>query len=49
VADGSDATAAAAALRPSATAPLFPNEWDRLIEAPVIATDGLAAGVVRAR
>jgi ABC-2 type transport system ATP-binding protein len=48
LAEGSDASAAAAALRPFTTAPVIPNEWDRLIEAPVTATDGLATEVVRA-
>jgi ABC-2 type transport system ATP-binding protein len=48
LAEGSDASAAAAALRPFTTAPVIPNEWDRIIEAPVTATDGLATEVVRA-
>jgi daunorubicin resistance ABC transporter ATP-binding subunit len=48
LADGSDAAAAAAALRPFTTAPVIPHEGERLIEAPVIATDGLATEVVRA-
>ena len=48
LAEGSDASAAAAALRPFTTASIIPNEWDRLIEAPVTATDGLATEVVRA-
>ncbi len=48
LADGSDATAAAAALRPFTTRPITPNEGDRLISAPVTATDGLATEVVRA-
>ena len=38
----------AAALRPFTTASIIPNERDRLIEAPVTATDGLATEVVRA-
>jgi ABC-2 type transport system ATP-binding protein len=45
---GADAVAAAAALRPFTTAPVIPNEWDRVIEAPVTSTDGLATEVVRA-
>ena len=48
LADGSDASAAAAALRPFTTASIIPNEGDRLIEAPVTATDGLTTEVVRA-
>src|SRR5580700_18510 len=48
LADGSDAAAAAAALRPFTTASVIPNEGGRLIEAPVTATDGLATEVVRA-
>src|SRR5690348_11975753 len=48
LAEGSDASAAAAALRPFTTRPVIPNEWDRLIEVPVTATDGLATEVVRA-
>jgi ABC-2 type transport system ATP-binding protein len=48
LADGSDAAAAAAALRPFTTAPVIPHEGERIIEAPVIATDGLATEVVRA-
>jgi ABC-2 type transport system ATP-binding protein len=48
LAEGSDAKVAAAALRPFTTSPISPNEWDRLIEAPVIASDGLATDVVRA-
>jgi ABC-2 type transport system ATP-binding protein len=48
LAEGSDAVAAAAALGPFATAPVIPNEWDRIIEAPVTATDGLTTEVVRA-
>jgi ABC-2 type transport system ATP-binding protein len=48
LADGSDAAAAAAALRPFTTAPVLPHEGERIIEAPVIATDGLATEVVRA-
>jgi ABC-2 type transport system ATP-binding protein len=48
LADGSDAAAAAAALRPFTTAPVIPHEGEKIIEAPVIATDGLATEVVRA-
>jgi ABC-2 type transport system ATP-binding protein len=48
LAEGSSATAAAAALRPFATSPLSPNEWDRLLEVPVAASDGLVTEVVRA-
>jgi ABC-2 type transport system ATP-binding protein len=48
LAEGSDPSAAAAALRPFTTRPVIPNEWDRLIEVPVTATDGLATEVVRA-
>jgi ABC-2 type transport system ATP-binding protein len=47
LADESDAEAAARALAPFATAPVIP-EAGRLIEAPVIASDGLATEVVRA-
>jgi ABC-2 type transport system ATP-binding protein len=47
LAEGADAVAAAAALRPFTTAPVIPNEWDRVIEAPVASTDGLATEVVR--
>jgi daunorubicin resistance ABC transporter ATP-binding subunit len=47
LADESDAEAAAQALAPFATAPVIP-EAGRLIEAPVIASDGLATEVVRA-
>ena len=48
LADGSDAAAATAALRPFTTAPVIPREGERVIEAPVIAADGLATEVVRA-
>ena len=48
LADGSDAWAAAAPLRPFATGPVTPGQWDRVIEVPVAATDGLATEVVRA-
>jgi ABC-2 type transport system ATP-binding protein len=48
LAEGASATAAAAALRPFTTAPLSPNEWDRLLEVPVAAADGLATEIVRA-
>jgi ABC-2 type transport system ATP-binding protein len=48
LADESDVAAAAAALAPFATTPIIPNGPGRLIEAPVIASDGLATEVVRA-
>ena len=48
LADDSDAEAAAGALAPFATSPVIPTEAGRLIEAPVIASDGLATEVVRA-
>ena len=48
LADESDAEAAARALAPFATTPVIPAEAGRLIEAPVIASDGLATEVVRA-
>ena len=48
LADGSDVYAAAAQLRPFATVPVSPAEWDQVIEIPVAATDGLATEVVRA-
>ena len=48
LADESDAEAAATALAPFATAPVIPADAGRLIEAPVIASDGLATEVVRA-
>ena len=47
LADESDAEAAARALAPFATAPVTTPEDGRLIEAPVIASDGLATEVVR--
>ena len=47
LADESDAFAAAKALAPFTTTPIIPNGPTRLIEAPVIATDGLATDVVR--
>jgi daunorubicin resistance ABC transporter ATP-binding subunit len=47
LADESDAFAAAKALAPFTTTPIIPNGPSRLIEAPVIATDGLATDVVR--
>ena len=47
-AEGSDASAATAALRPFTTGTIIPNDSDRLIEVPVTATDGLATEVVRA-
>ena len=48
LADESDASVAAAALAPYTTKPIIPNGPGRLIEAPVIASDGLATEVVRA-
>ena len=48
LADEADAEAAALALAPFATAPVIPTGTGRLIEAPVIASDGLATEVVRA-
>jgi ABC-2 type transport system ATP-binding protein len=48
LAEGSDAFAAAAALRPFATGTVRPNEGSRLIEVSVTAADGLATEVVRA-
>ena len=48
LADGSDAVAAAAALRPFTTRSIAPAEGSRLISVPVTATDGLATEVVRA-
>ena len=48
LAEESDASAAAAALRPFATLPVSPNEGSKLMELPVIASDGLATEVVRA-
>ena len=48
LAEGSDASAAATALRPFTTTPISPNDFSRLIEVPVAATDGLATEVVRA-
>ena len=48
LAEESDASAAAAALRPFATRPVSPNEGSKLMELPVIASDGLATEVVRA-
>ena len=47
LADESDAEAAATALAPFATTPVIPTGAGRLIEAPVIASDGLATEVVR--
>jgi ABC-2 type transport system ATP-binding protein len=47
LADESDAEAAATVLAPFATAPVVPTGTGRLIEAPVIASDGLATEVVR--
>jgi ABC-2 type transport system ATP-binding protein len=48
LAEESDASAAAAALSPFATRPVSPNEGSKLMELPVIASDGLATEVVRA-
>jgi ABC-2 type transport system ATP-binding protein len=48
LADESDAEAAATALAPFATTPVIPTGAGRLIEAPVVASDGLATEVVRA-
>src|SRR6202167_2798433 len=48
LADESDAEAAARALGPFATTPVLPTGTGGLIEAPVIASDGLATEVVRA-
>ena len=48
LAEGADASAAAAALRPFAAAPVRPNEGSRLIKASVTASDGLATEIVRA-
>ena len=48
LAEGSDPSVAATALRPFTTAPVIPNDSDSIIEAPVTATDGLATEVVRA-
>src|SRR3984885_8537284 len=48
LADEADAEAAALALAPFATAPVIPTGTGRLLEAPVIASDGLATEVVRA-
>ena len=47
LADESDAEAAAKALAPFATTPVIPTGTGPLIEAPVIASDGLATEVVR--
>jgi ABC-2 type transport system ATP-binding protein len=48
LAEGSDASIAAAALRPFTTSPINPRDWHSLIEVPVTASDGLATEVVRA-
>ena len=48
LAERSDASAAAAALRPFTTTSITPNERDGLIEVAVTAADGLATEVVRA-
>jgi ABC-2 type transport system ATP-binding protein len=47
LAEESDASAAAAALRPFATRPVSPNDGGKLMELPVTASDGLATEVVR--
>jgi ABC-2 type transport system ATP-binding protein len=47
LADESDAEAAARARAPFATTPVIPAGTGRLIEVPVIASDGLATEVVR--
>jgi len=48
LADESDAATAAKALAPFTTTPIIANGPTRFIEAPVIASDGLATDVVRA-
>jgi ABC-2 type transport system ATP-binding protein len=48
LAEGSDASAAADALRPFATGPVSRSNGDQSLELPVSATDGLATEVVRA-
>jgi ABC-2 type transport system ATP-binding protein len=48
LAEGADPSAAAAALRPFSTGSVTPHEWDRVIEIPVTATEGLATEAVRA-
>ena len=48
LAEESDASVAAAALRPFATRPVIPNEGGLILDIPVAATDGLATEVVRA-
>jgi len=46
--DEADAETAAKALAPFSTAPVIPTGTGRLLEAPVVAADGLATDVVRA-
>jgi ABC-2 type transport system ATP-binding protein len=48
LAEESDTAVAARALAPFATGPLIPNDLDRLLEVPVITSDGLATEVLRA-
>jgi len=48
LAEGSDASAAAVALRPFTPRPISPNEGGRILDLPVTAGDGLATEVVRA-
>jgi len=48
LAEGSDASAAAVALRPFTPRPISPNEGGQILDLPVTAGDGLATEVVRA-
>jgi ABC-2 type transport system ATP-binding protein len=48
LAEESDASVAAAALRPFATRPVIPNGGGQILDLPVTAADGLATEVVRA-
>jgi ABC-2 type transport system ATP-binding protein len=48
LAEGADPSVAAAALRPFSTGSVTPHEWDRVIEIPVTAAEGLATEAVRA-
>jgi ABC-2 type transport system ATP-binding protein len=48
LAEGSDASVAAAVLSPFATRPVIPNEGAQILDLPVAAADGLATEVVRA-
>ncbi|MGH3264584.1 MAG: ATP-binding cassette domain-containing protein [Trebonia sp.] len=48
LAEGSDPAAAATALSPFTPTSIIPNDFSRLIEVPVTASDGLATEVVRA-